>query len=265
MKLRNYKQFIIKEESLYSSVEKYNIMIDYTLLDDNASEDDIKRLCEKANKYGVKSVCVMPKHVKVAALSLKESKVLVCTVISFPEGTNKPDEKLSETRKAIIDGADEVDTVMNYPKLKELFSSGGDKNWNEELNFLVNEDIKPLVDECHANKNKDGENVILKVIVESGLLTDYETEESTDICIKAGADFIKTSTGKVDKGAEINKVQIMYDEIKELGSKMKIKASGGIRTMSDIENFGRFVDRFGMGYGSVDVLNGESEGSNSEY
>lgn len=248
MKLKKYIQFI-NEGIVTLPIEKYNKMIDYTLLDNNASDEDIISLCEKAIKYGVKSVCVMPKHVKLAAEQLLESDVLVCTVVSFPSGNNTPEEKLSETINVISDGADEVDMVLNYNLLKE-------KNWYENINFLTNEDVKPLVNECHKHMNKSGEKVILKVIVESGLLNLWQTEKATEICINAGADFIKTSTGKVQIGAEIDKIKKMYFIIKDNNSNMKIKASGGVRTLEDLENYGRFVDRFGMGYGAVDTLNG---------
>ena len=125
----------------------------------------------------------------------------------------------------------------------------------EKFNVLVKE-ISSLVEICHASKNKLEEPIILKVIVESGLLTEEQTNVSTYACLDAGADFIKTSTGKVDVGAELHKVKIMYDAIKNESSNMKIKASGGVRDMNDIISFGKYVDRFGMGYGAVDTLNG---------
>lgn len=245
-KIKSYLQFI-KESTDFN----YNYMIDYTLLEDDSTDKDIIDLCEKAKKLKVKSVCVLPKFVKLAKNTLIDSEVLVCTVVSFPGGDDSLNSKISETKQVISDGADEVDMVLNY---KMLQLDG------EKAKDYLTEEVKSLVDICHKNKNKDGEPVILKVIVESGLLTEEETKLSTHICLDAGADFIKTSTGKVSVGAELNKLQVMFDTIKEVGSDMKIKASGGVRTEDQIISMLNTTDRFGMGYGSVDKLNGiESE------
>jgi deoxyribose-phosphate aldolase len=247
-KIVEYGEFVKLNELLQNNnlVDK----IDYTLLAPSATKEDIIELCAKADKLGVKSVCVLPKMVSVAAYVLRESEVLVCTVVSFPHGTDKTAQKLSETKHCIMDGADEVDMVLNYPALKSTFEA-------EEDN-LVN-DVRTLVNECHKHQNKDDEWITLKVIVESGLLNEEETEEATYICMEGGADFIKTSTGMVAVGAELDKVQIMRKIIKQNHSDMKIKASGGIRTMSDLQKFAPLVDRFGVGFGSVDQIFGGAE------
>ena len=284
-KIKNYIQFI-KENTMFHCLKElklkmYNDMIDYTLLEESATDQDIIELCEKANMLSVKSVCVLPKHVALAAKQLENSKVLVCTVVSFPNGTDSSSQKLDETKKVISDGADEVDMVLNYKLLKELYAKEldinkpgiplvtiekeGEDKWNETINQLTFDDVSPLVEECHSNTNKDGEPIILKVIVESGLLSDYETEEATHICMEAGADFIKTSTGKVPVGAEMNKIKIMYDTIKEYESDMKIKASGGVRTAEQINSMLGIVDRFGMGYAAVDKLNNLTVDNTSSY
>jgi len=196
--IKRYKDFVTENVSIVDDVDnfikfQYNDVIDYTLLDNAATDDDIINLCEKAMKFGTKSVCVMPKHVRIASDILKDSDVLVCTVISFPDGTNSIDEKENETRQVINDGADEVDMVLNYIKLKEEPENSYDE--------LIDE-VELLTNICHSFGNKTGfENIILKVIVESGLLTDDLTELATEICIDAGADFIKTSTGMVSIGA----------------------------------------------------------------
>ena len=221
--------------------------IDYTLLNPSATEDQIIELCKKANDLGVKSVCVLPKMVSVAVKELKNSNVLICTVISFPHGTDSTEDKLEETKKAIADGADECDMVLNYHMLKKCHI----------IEDLV-DDVSTLVTECHLN------DVILKVIVESGLLSEDETTEATQVCLEAGADFIKTSTGMVSVGAELRKVQIMKNIITDAHSHMKIKASGAIRTMSDIERFEPYVDRFGVGFAAVDsIFDGQTMGDNS--
>jgi deoxyribose-phosphate aldolase len=232
-------------------------MIDYTLLEESATDQDIIELCEKANMLSVKSVCVLPKHVALSAKQLENSKVLVCTVISFPEGTNTIKQKISETNQVISNGADEVDMVLNYHELQG-------KDHLYEVDYLV-EEVSTLVDICHSSKNKNGESIILKVIVESGVLTEGETKIATDICLEAEADFIKTSTGKLSVGAELNKIKVMYDTIKNVNSDMKIKASGGVRTAEQINSMLDMVDRFGMGYAAVDKLNNLTVDNTSSY
>jgi deoxyribose-phosphate aldolase len=255
-------------KSLNESVSNNDLIenIDYTLLSPSATEEEILELCEKATKLGVKSVCVLPKMVRVAAEALSNSPVLVCTVVSFPEGTNTPDQKLAETKQVIADGADEVDMVLNYPLLKSLLDKlsnieEADEEYEKLINQLAHDDVAPLVDECHSNTNKDGDPITLKVIVESGLLTEDETQVATYICLEADADYIKTSTGMVAVGAELDKVQIMRNVIEDTDSNMKIKASGGIRTMADLQKFAPYVDRFGVGFGSVDKIFGGEEGT----
>jgi deoxyribose-phosphate aldolase len=253
-KIFEYGQYVAKiNEMLQTSLVN---KIDYTLLSPPATKEEIIELCEKADKLGVKSVCVLPKMVSVAAYELRDSEVLVCTVVSFPHGTDSTIKKLNETQQVILDGADEVDMVLNYPMLKKHLEDG-----HEELIY----DVETLVDACHKHTNKDGDEIVLKVIVESGLLNEEETKEATEICLEAGADFIKTSTGMVAIGAEVNKVQIMRDIIKQDHSTMKIKTSGGIRTMEDLQKFAPYVDRFGVGFGSVDQMFGGAKGSTSLY
>lgn len=257
-KLKKYNDFLNEQDNWATELPKnvglfqYNDAIDYTLLDNSASDDAIIELCNKAKEYGTKSVCVMPKHVALATNELKDSKVLVCSVISFPEGTNSIQEKENETHQVIGDGADEVDMVINYELLKEYWDNEDDYI---EIQKELIEEVENLVYICHSSNNKNGDDIILKVIVESGLLNDEQTEEVTHICLKAEADFIKTSTGMVSVGAELGKIKIMSNAIKNAKSNMKIKASGGVRTIGDIESYAPFVDRYGMGYGSVDKLN----------
>jgi deoxyribose-phosphate aldolase len=260
--MKNIKTFLnfINEELFFRGgepdLEKINSMVDYTLLEESATEADILELCKKADQLGVKSVCVLPRWVKTANRALRDSKVLVCTVVSFPHGDDPLIEKMQETKWVLSEGADEVDMVINYHLLQD--------EEEEVYDYLVGE-VRALVDLCHKETNKDGDPVTLKVIVESGLLTEEETEVMSYICMDAGADFIKTSTGKVSTGAELSKIVTMYNAIKEEGSNMKIKASGGVRDMSQISQLMPYVDRFGMGYGSVDKLNNLTSGGSSTY
>jgi len=269
--LHKLNEGIIPEFILEKMQDNLIGKVDYTLLKPEATEDQILELCAKADKLGVKSVCILPKMVAVAKEALKDSKVLVCTVISFPHGTDSTEQKLSETKRCIADGADECDMVLNYPLLKEIMKNsevdgkivrdgspvGFTKAPEKEEAYIIN-DIKTLVDECHKHTNKDGDPITLKVIVESGLLSADETARSTEYCLDAGADFIKTSTGMVKgPGAELDKVKIMRQIINDVGSRMKIKASGGIRTIEDFYKFNALVDRFGVGSAAVDKIFGE--------
>jgi len=291
MKLKKYNQFINEAwVDGVSDMAKYNKMIDYTLLDNNATTEDIISLCEAARIMDVKSVCVMPKHVHIAAEELSDCGVLVCTVISFPEGTNTNIQKEKETIQVIQDGADEVDMVLNYQNLKKNWNennqSGAIPHENDDLYITVVEEIGEIAKICHSSENKDNEPIILKVIVESGRLDIDQTEFVTNACMQANADFIKTSTGKVEIGAELDKVKamyniiqnadednsiVMYDEhgndenIYPYNINLKIKASGGVRTMEDIKKFEPYVDRFGMGYAAVDALNGLERKGDSNY
>jgi len=256
-KIIDFGQFLTKINESFQDSDLVG-KIDYTLLSPSATEDQIIELCEKADKLGVKSVCVLPKMVSIAAETLSDSKVLVCTVISFPHGTNSTSQKLAETKKSIADGADECDMVLNYPMLSSKIP------YKVMYQELV-DDVKTLADECHNNTNKEGDDVILKVIVESGLLSAKETEIATHVCLESGADFIKTSTGMVAVGAELDKVKIMRDIITKEGSDMKIKASGAIRTMSDLQKFAPYVDRFGVGFGAVDTIFGGEKNNDNTY
>lgn len=250
--ISNREKFLQKVYEYSQGIQDYIGLVDYTMLNMDASVLDIVELCKKAIEYGVATVCIRPHMVKLAKTNLRDSEVGVTTVISFPEGTDSLEEKISETKKAIANGADEIDMVLNYQRLKEFsnnvpkIDSGMDMEWPCDKELI--KEISSLVNICHKSDK------ILKVIVESGRLNAEETKKSTDICIEAGADFIKTSTGMIDVGAELDKIKIFYGTIISEGSNMSIKASGGIRTLEDIKKFAPYTDRFGIGSGSVDNM-----------
>lgn len=218
-----------------------NALIDYTLLEPSASEKEIIELCQKAIMLQVKSVCVLPQEVNLAARQLANSDVLVCSVVSFPEGKNSLSEKVAECQSLIQNGAHEIDVVLNYHQID-----------NQEL---IMEELLKLAEICKTSPNKKGEKIVLKIIVESGRLSLEQTHLATLLCINAGVDFIKTSTGKVEIGAELSKIKMMRQTIEKEKSSLKIKASGGIRSMQTIDEFLPFVDRLGIGYKTVDQLN----------
>ena len=187
-------------------------LIDHTLLKPEATESDIKKLCSEAAEFGFASVCVNPGWVKRAAEFLKGTGVPVCTVIGFPLGATLPDVKGYEARRAIFNGAREVDMVINIGALK----SGDD--------CLVEEDIKAVVDAAHEN------HILCKVIIETALLTDDEKVRACVAAKNAGADFVKTSTGFAKGGATADDVSLMRHTV---GSALGVKASGGVKGIED--------------------------------
>ena len=187
-------------------------LIDHTLLKPEATESDIKKLCSEAAEFGFASVCVNPGWVKRAAEFLKGTGVPVCTVIGFPLGATLPDVKAYEARRAIFNGAREVDMVINIGALK----SGDD--------CLVEEDIKAVVDAAHEN------HILCKVIIETALLTDDEKVRACVAAKNAGADFVKTSTGFAKGGATADDVSLMRHTV---GSALGVKASGGVKGIED--------------------------------
>src|SRR5436190_8855762 len=187
-------------------------LIDHTLLKPEASEADIKKLCDEAAQFGFASVCVNPSWVKSAAEFLRGTSVPVCTVIGFPLGATLPDVKAYEARRAIFNGAREVDMVINIGALK----SGDD--------CAVEDDIKAVVEAAHEN------HVLCKVIIETALLTDEEKVRACLAAKNAGADFVKTSTGFSKGGATVHDVSLMR---KTVGRTLGVKASGGVKGIED--------------------------------
>lgn len=188
-------------------------MIDHTLLRADARETEIRQLAEEAKKYNFASVCVNPARVALAAELLKGTDVKVCTVIGFPLGASTSEVKAFEAGDAIAKGATEVDMVINIGALKD----GNDE--------LVERDIRAVV-EAAAGK------ALVKVIIETCLLTDEEKVRACELSVKAGADFVKTSTGFSTGGATPEDVALMR---KTVGDKVGVKASGGVRSREDME------------------------------
>lgn len=187
--------------------------IDHTLLSTTATFADIKNLCDEGIRYSVASVCIPPCFVEEAKKYVKD-KLKICTVIGFPNGYNEKSVKIFETAKALESGADEIDMVINICLLKE-------KNYS-----AVFDEIKSIKEICEKN--------ILKVIIETCLLTEKEKIEMCKIVTNANADFIKTSTGFSKSGAKIEDILLFKEHI---GNNVKIKAAGGISSIADAEGF----------------------------
>lgn len=182
-------------------------IIDHTALKADTSKDSIKVLCQEARDNKFKAVCVNPTHVKYCSELLKDSEVRVATVIGFPLGASTSQTKAFETIDVIAMGADEVDMVINIGALK-------DGNYD-----LVKEDIEAVV-KASAKK------ALVKVIIETSLLTDEEKRKACELAMEAGADYVKTSTGFSAGGATLDDVRLMKSIV---GEKLGIKASGGVR------------------------------------
>jgi len=182
--------------------------IDHTILRADTKLSEIKKLCDEADEYSFAAVCVPPYFVRAAADFLKKSKVKIATVIGFPLGYTYTPAKVEEAKRAIIEGADEIDMVMNIAALKE-------KNYKYVL-----DDMQSVATIAHQHDK------IVKVIIEISLLTKEEIKKACDIARNAGVDFVKTSTGFSSGGATIDAVKFISAS---LPKKMKVKASGGIR------------------------------------
>ena len=192
-------------------------IIDHTLLRADATEIQIKQLTDEAKQYGFASVCIPPVWVRDAAEQLKGSSVKVCTVIGFPLGTSTSESKAFETRQAIQDGATEIDMVIWIGALKQ------------QRDEDVERDIRGIVE---AAQNK----AIVKVIIETCLLTDQEKERACQVAVRAGAHFVKTSTGFSTGGATKEDIALMR---RTVGPNVGVKASGGIR---DIERMVQLIE-----------------------
>lgn len=190
-------------------MEKLNQHIEHTLLKQDAKLEDFIKLFQEAKEHKFLGVCINPEYVKLAKENLSGTNIKIVTVIGFPLGANRSDVKAFEASKAIEDGADEIDMVINVTAIK-----------NKDYKYVVN-DIKTVKLAC---KDKP-----LKVILETDLLEKDEIKKACELCIEGGADFVKTSTGFVKNGvgAKVEDVEQMYKIVSPHG--LKVKASGGIR------------------------------------
>ena len=211
--------------------------IDYTILKPDALELDVLKLCDNAKKYNFKAVCVSPCYVKMCKNELQNSNTAVCTVIGFPHGLNTTEVKIFEGLDAIKNGADELDIVVN-------------NSWTKSGKFdLIKDELNSFVGQVKKSKK----DVVVKVIIETCLLTNEEKEKLANIVKNSGADFIRTSTGFSKGGATVDDVKLLRQI---LGKDFLIKASGGIR---DYETAVKMIEaganRLGVSAG-IEIVNG---------
>lgn len=215
---------------------KLNKYIDHTKLGPTITLKEIKKLIAEAKEYDFKSVCVDPIYVKVAKEALLKTDVLVCTVVGFPAGTSKTEVKVFETEQAIADGADEIDMVISQNK-------------------LLNGDFDAVYEEIKAIKKACGDK-LLKVIIETSNLTDGLKVKACELAKRAGADYVKTSTGFSGGGANLSDIKLMR---KTVGKDLGVKASGGVRTYEDaMKMIEAGATRIGASSG-INIIKGEKD------
>lgn len=213
--------------------------IDHTLLKPEATAADIQALCREAKQYGFASVCVNTCYVKLASELLRGSGVKVCCTVGFPLGAMAPKAKAFEAAQAVADGAEEVDMVLWIGALRQGNTAA------------VQADIEGVVNACHTR-------AIVKVILETCLLTDAQIETACRLCVAAGADYVKTSTGFSTAGATAEHVALMK---RAVGGRAKVKAAGGIRTYEDAKRMiDAGADRIGASAGIAIVEAAEQRG-----
>lgn len=207
---------------------QYHKLIDYTKISDNLSNDQIKELCKEAEENGFYSICILPEFVATAYSFLK-NEVKISALIGFPNGTIDLKRKIDEIDNSIVNGANEIDVVVNYKLIK-----------HEEEHEKLEEEISKLSEYCHR------EGVTIKIIIEIGALNYQEIEAICNMCINTSVDYIMTSTGKLPKDdpfqTKIDKVKYMR---KILPEEMKIKFSGGVRSLDQLKELAGIVDRIG--------------------
>ena len=209
-------------------------MIDHTLLKPETTKSQIDQLLKEAKEYRFASVCINPSWVKYASEQLQGTEVKVCTVIGFPLGATTTEAKVFEAKQAIENGANEIDMVIAIGQLRS-----GNTDY-------VKNDIEKV-------KKTAGKDIIVKVIIETTLLTNEEKEIACKLSQEAGADFVKSSTGFAGGGATVEDVQLMH---RVVGSDLQIKASGGVRNLEDaLQMIEAGASRLGASAG-VDILNG---------
>lgn len=220
-------------------------LIDHTLLKPDTTEDSIKQLCEEAKKYNFCSICVNPAYISLASSILSGTDIKVCSVIGFPLGASTPKVKALEAETAISNGASEIDMVINI-------------GWLKSHNYeLIKREIREVVEHARSFQK----DVVVKVIIETGLLTKDEKEVACKLINESGANFVKTSTGFNAPGATVYDIKLLKKILKKIDPNIKIKASGGIHTFREaIKLIKAGADRIGTSSG-VAIMEQYSNGS----
>ena len=223
----------LNTSSILSS--KINKIVDYTAIKPDLLKENIKQIVKDAVDNDVYGICVRPEFVDYVVYELEDNDIKVISTLDFPDGKMSINDKMTELIKLLSDGADEVDLSINIEEFKEAYENEDEEDKMTSYKIIEN-DIKKIADECHKN------GVILKVIIESGVLSFDELKDICRILSDANIDFVQTSSGTKEIGAELDKIE----EIRRLlPDYIKIKAAGGIRTIEQANKFYPYVDRLG--------------------
>lgn len=225
----------VQQKPKSSNLSKYAGMIEFTYIKPNAPDGYLDKMVEAGRKYGFFGIVVDPKYVDRLAFDLTDDDMTIVSILDYPYGNSPTKDKLSMAIELIADGAEEIDMVMDYKKLKKAYKEEDEETKKSLLDQIEN-DIVKVANECHKN------GVLLKVIIESGLLTLEEIKLACELVSNGGADFVQTSTGTQPIGAELSKVKECR---RVLPDYVKIKVAGGIRTLEQCELYYPYVDRIG--------------------
>lgn len=234
--LNSYTKFVNENQNPPLQIGKFAKMIDFTYIREDARKENLLEITDLVQSNKFYGLVVNQEFTDYVAYTLDGSDVKVVTTLDFPDGDSSDVDKLSMAIEAISDGTDEIDMVMYHKGIKEAHKEENEEDKQSKLD-LVEGDIRAIANECHKNA------VILKVIVESGLLTLDELVVACQIAAKAGADYVQTSTGTKEIGDHLRNVKEMR---RVLPDYVKIKVSGGIRTLEQMNQLYPYVDRFGV-------------------
>lgn len=236
-KVNSYQDFLNEAQVQTQAIQlsKFAKMIDFSYIREDATKDNLNEIMELAKTNNFYGIVVNPEFTDYVAYDLDGTDIKVITTLDFPNGDSKDMDKISMAIEAISDGTDEIDMVMWWQGIKKAYAEEDEEKRQTLLNS-VEKDIRGIANECHKNA------VVLKVIIESGLLTLEELVIACQLATNAGADYIQTSTGTKEVGAELSKVKEMR---RILPDYVKIKVAGGIRTLEQCNQFYPYVDRIG--------------------
>lgn len=225
--------FFIKEDT--NSKKNFNSIIEFTNLRDDLNADSLKEVCRLAEENEYYGICILPKYVSLASNFIKKYQTKIVTVVNFPNGKDKIRDILKDINGAIINGCDEIDMVFDYTRLKNVDIEDKDDVYADLL-----AEVRRATELCHSNGK------VIKIIIETGVLSYTEIHDICEICNDASVDFIKTSTGLLrkddDLDTKLDKVKFIRNNISD---NIGIKVSGGIRNSDDVNKFRNYIDRIG--------------------
>ena len=238
-KVNSYTEFVNEAQSQIQTpnlqLSKFAKMIDFSYIRDDATKEELNQIIEMAKSNHFYGVVVNPEFTDYLAYDLDGTDVKTITTLDFPDGDSSDVDKLSKAIEAISDGTDEIDMVMWYQGVQDAYKED-DEDTKQSMLDKVENDVRAIANECHKNA------IVLKVIIESGILTLEELVVACQIAANAGADYVQTSTGTKGVGAELTKVKEMR---RVLPDYVKLKVAGGIRTLEQCNMYYPYVDRIG--------------------